>query len=282
MIEPHRRRVRGATLRCAIGLGMLLAAVPALAADVECRVGQQVQGEMGGGKPAQLAEIGREDPHVGWYRLVWGWNAPNGDWYDPRTWAVHPADGSGDRCVVGAGATRGAAAASAVSSHRSASASTSASASAAASTSPAATSAPPSTANCPRGRRVVDRDGRRGTVEGERRGMCVVSLASGGSESYLRWMLADADGAAAPAGLPAGTYTCSTNGAGFFRITLDGEGGYTDRAGTAGEYERDGDGALSFDGGSLEDTYAQVLGPGKFGLASAPTTQYHTVCNLKR
>ena len=42
------------------------------------------------------------------------------------------------------------------------------------------------------------------------------------------------------------------------------------------------DGMIGFEGGSLDGNHSKVLGAGKFGLASSPTTQFHTVCNLKR
>lgn len=63
----------------------------------KCQVGTKVQGDMGGGKAGTIAEIGTESPHVGWYRIVFDWNAPRGDWYDPRTWQIRIA-GTDSRC----------------------------------------------------------------------------------------------------------------------------------------------------------------------------------------
>lgn len=245
----------------------LLCAAPVLAADVPCGVGQKTVGEMGGGQVGEILEVGTEPPHVGWYRIAFSW-APKGEWYDPRSWDVHP-QGSADRCVAPASAAPATVAAP--------------------DTAPSepeskpATPSDPSTDDCPAGTEVVDRDRRRGTIQGERNGLCVVLLTDGSEHSYLRRMLS-APGAAPPssATLPAGTYVCSTNGAGLFRIGLDGNGGYTDRAGARGDYAIASDGKLGFEGGSLDGYHSKVLGAGKFGLASEPTSQYHTVCNLKR
>jgi hypothetical protein len=218
--------------RCLLLLaGMLCCVSAAQAADVACPVGTRVEGEHGGGI-AEIAETGTEAPHVGWVRLLFSWNAPNGDWYDPRTWVLHPV-GSTDRCIVAAPAGVAAAPAPA------AAAAAAAAPVLAPATAPAASTAPTAT-------------------------------------------VAPANVAPAPAGLAAGTYVCSTNGAGFFRITIDGEGEYTDRAGDDGDYELAAEGTLSFTSGSLEDMHARALGPGKFGLASTPTRSFHTVCNLKR
>lgn len=245
----------------------LFAAAPAFAADVPCGVGQKTQGEMAGGQVGEILEVGSEPPHVGWYRIAFSW-APKGEWFDPRTWDVHP-HGSSDRCIVPASASSATVAAP--------------------DTAPSepeskpSTPSDPSTDDCPAGKEVVDRQRRRGTIQGERNGLCVVRLADGSEDSYLRWMLSDPDAApASSAGLPAGSYVCSTDGAGIFRIALDGNGGYTDRAGAKGDYAIAADGMLGFEGGSLDGYHSKVLGPGKFGLASEPTTQFYTVCNLKR
>lgn len=40
-------------------------------------------------------------------------------------------------------------------------------------------------------------------------------------------------------------------------------------------------GAITFSSGSLEGTFSKRLGPGKFGLSSAPTRQCYAVCNRK-
>ncbi|HXG64358.1 MAG TPA: hypothetical protein VNO70_04575 [Blastocatellia bacterium] len=68
-----------------------------IAQQQECGVGTQVQGNMGGGAKGTIAEIGTEPPHVGWYRIVFNWNAPKGDWYDPKTWEIRIA-GTNIRC----------------------------------------------------------------------------------------------------------------------------------------------------------------------------------------
>jgi hypothetical protein len=244
----------------------LMCAAPAFGADVTCGVGQKIEGGMGGGQVGEILEVGSEPPHLGWYRIAFTW-APQGEWYDPRSWKVHP-QGSRERCVAPASAEPATVAAP--------------------DTAPSepeskpSTPSDPSTDACPAGTEVVDRERRRGTVQGERDGMCVVRLVDGSEHSYLRWMLSAADAAPASAPLPAGTYVCSTNGAGIFRIALNGKGGYIDRAGTRGDYAIASDGRLGFEGGSLDGYPSKVLGAGKFGLASEATTRFHTVCNLKR
>jgi hypothetical protein len=83
--------------------------------------------------------------------------------------------------------------------------------------------------------------------------------------------------------LDTGTYTCSAPGAGFFRIELRDGSTYVDRAGKSGSYSFDAaSGRIAFSSGSLEGQFSKLLKPGKFGLASSPTGQFYTVCNLKR
>jgi hypothetical protein len=82
--------------------------------------------------------------------------------------------------------------------------------------------------------------------------------------------------------LEAGNYSCSLGAAGTFPIAIAGDGTYRDRAGESGDWSYDAaSGAITFSSGSLEGTYSKKLGPGKFGLSSAPTKQFHAVCNLK-
>ena len=80
------------SLACALALGASVAG----AATVNCGVGDRVAGEFGGGEIGTIAEIGRQSPHVGAYRIVFSWS-PRGEWYHPNTWDVHP-EGSADRC----------------------------------------------------------------------------------------------------------------------------------------------------------------------------------------
>lgn len=247
---------------------VLLAPGAVLAADVTCGIGTRVVGEMGGGQTGEIAEIGREAPYVGAYRIVFGWNAPKGDWYNPGTWDIHP-EGTDDRCVVGADSTAAPAQA----------------AQQAVAPTAAAAAPPPVTSSeqCPAGRAVVDRQQLRGKVLGENNGMCVVRLADGSTRSYLAWMLEDAGAApAATQGLPAGTYDCSASAAGTFPVELLDEGTYRDRAGTRGRYALAEDGVLTFDSGSLAGHHARVLGAGKFGLSAQPTSVFYTVCNRRR
>lgn len=80
-----------------------------------------------------------------------------------------------------------------------------------------------------------------------------------------------------------GTYTCSAPGAGFFRIEIRDGSQYVDRAGKSGSYSFDAaSGRITFSSGSLSGQHSKLLKPGKFGLASSPTGQFYTVCNLKR
>ncbi|HWT15723.1 MAG TPA: hypothetical protein VN581_08075 [Patescibacteria group bacterium] len=244
------------------------------AGNVPCDVGARVQGEFGGGEVGTIAEIGTQSPHVGAFRITFAWS-PRGEWYHPDTWDVHPA-GSRDRCVV---AAAGSGAATAVAREGSAP-----------SRSPneAATSAAnngTSTARCRAGDVVVDRQNRKGTVLGEDNGMCKVRLAGGEVRSYLHWMLSApaVAGAGTAAGLASGRYTCSADGAGFFRIDIGAGGTYANADGQRGSYVFDAATTkISFPSGSLAGYHAKLLGPGKFGLSERPTTMYYTVCNLQR
>lgn len=255
------------------GLGVLVS--PAHAVD--CGVGDQVQGDMGGGAKGTIAEIGTQPPHVGWYRIVFEWNKPRGDWYQPSQWEVRPV-GSDSRCGVGA-PTRAAPMQDNAAPVRKPPAPIR-------DQPPPATPDPrlPSTERCRSGARVVDRQERAGVVLGENNGSCLVRLDDGSSKNYLAWMLSPEGAASAPVqGLAPGRYTCSADGAGQFAITIAGGGSYSDRAGKPGRYRLDAaTGNISFDSGSLAGQHSKLLGPGKFGLSSAPTKMYYAVCNLKR
>jgi hypothetical protein len=69
----------------------LLFSTPVLACDLGSKV------TLKGGSTGTLAEVGTESPHVGWYRITFGWS-PGGEWYDPRTWEVY-AEGTTKRCL---------------------------------------------------------------------------------------------------------------------------------------------------------------------------------------
>lgn len=84
-----KRKVR--ILIAAIFVTLFIAVPQAAAQNGKCQAGTKVQGDMGGGKVGTIAEIGTESPHVGWYRIVFDWNAPAGDWYDPKTWRIRIA-----------------------------------------------------------------------------------------------------------------------------------------------------------------------------------------------
>jgi hypothetical protein len=253
-----------------------LVAMPALAADVPCAVGTQVEGEMGTGA---VAEIGTQPPHVGWVRITHSWS-PKGEWYDWRIWDVHPS-GTKDRCVApGATGPQPAGEPASFGMPVRDDDDPPAAAQAPAASTPRTTS----TDRCPAGRAVVDRQQRAGNVLGEANGMCVVRLADGTTRSYLDWMLAapgEADAGTGGSGLELGDYSCSLGAAGTFPITI-GNGSYRDRAGKSGAWSYDAaGGAITFSSGSLQGTYSKKLGPGKFGLSSAPTKQFYAVCNRK-
>lgn len=239
------------------------------AATVSCGVGDRVEGEFGGGEIGTIAEIGTEAPHVGSYRITFGWS-PKGEWYHPNTWDVHP-QGSADRCQPPGAAAAGSTPAVAASNDDD--------------SPPAVAAALPAgiepSDDCRPGTRVTDRQQRAGEVRGELNGMCVVALDDGGSRSYLAWMLSPAtQGADASAGkLSAGRYVCSTAGAGHFDIHIVDGSTYADRAGKRGSYTLVGD-RIEFQSGSLADYHSRLLGDGKFGLASEPVQTFYVVCNL--
>lgn len=69
----------------------------ARAQEQGCGVGTQVQFEDGARGVGTIKEIGTKSPHVGWYRLVFSWNGPNGDWYSPKNWGMFIA-GTKTKC----------------------------------------------------------------------------------------------------------------------------------------------------------------------------------------
>lgn len=68
----------------------------ALAQD-PCGVSTRVEFEDGGRGIGTIAEVGTKPPHVGWYRIVFSWNGPNGDWYSPKDWGMFVA-GTKNKC----------------------------------------------------------------------------------------------------------------------------------------------------------------------------------------
>lgn len=243
-------------------IAMSVLAGNAGAATMPCAVGWRVYTELSS-KIGTIEEIGTEAPHVGWYRISYDW-APAGEWYSPAIVDIFP-EATQDRCQPpGESSAKPQPAAAA----------------------PASDASPvpsglPSTSTCPAGRRVVDRERRAGTVRGERNGMCVVELDSGGGRNYLAWMLQAEGGApAAGGGLAPGRYACSAGAAGTFPVEIVDGGSYIDRAGTRGSYSLDGD-SIDFASGSLAGYYARVLGAGKFGLSSEAARSFSVVCNRK-
>ncbi|HJU62773.1 MAG TPA: hypothetical protein VJ864_12070 [Candidatus Binatia bacterium] len=59
-----------------------------VAQEQGCGVGTRVEFEDGARGVGTIKEIGTESPHVGWYRIVFSWNSPNGDWYSPKNWGI--------------------------------------------------------------------------------------------------------------------------------------------------------------------------------------------------
>ncbi|MCK6685492.1 MAG: hypothetical protein L6R30_24090 [Thermoanaerobaculia bacterium] len=79
---------------------LLLYPVPRALAQDLCGVATRVEFEDGGRGIGTIAEIGAKPPHVGWYRIVFSWNGPNGDWYSPKDWGMFVA-GTKNRCGPG-------------------------------------------------------------------------------------------------------------------------------------------------------------------------------------
>lgn len=69
----------------------------------ECGVGTRVEFEDGARGVGVIKEVGSASPHVGWYRIVFNWNAPNGDWYSPKSWDIFIA-GTKTKCAQQAAA----------------------------------------------------------------------------------------------------------------------------------------------------------------------------------
>lgn len=224
-VSPLRPRARAA-LGMIAAAGLVGASTPVFAQTVTCGVGERVESD-NANTPGTIVEVGTERPHVGWYRVVYEWNKPNGDWYDPRLWPFRPV-GSRSRCTApGSGGAQ---------------------------------------AESPK----------RGTAP--TRPATPAPSAPGGRKTPT-----PETPPARPSTLDAGTYTCSAPGAGFFRIEIRDGSQYTDRAGKTGSYSFDAaSGRITFSSGSLAGQYSKLLKPGKFGLASSPTGQYYTVCNLRR
>lgn len=243
-------------------IALAVLASSAQAATMPCGVGWRVYTELSS-KIGTIEEIGTEAPHVGWFRISYDW-APAGEWYSPAIVDIFP-EATQDRCQPpGASAAQPQPAAAAPASNAS-----------------PVSSGLASTQTCPGGRRVVDREHRAGTVRGERNGMCVVELDSGGGRSYLAWMLEPEGGKPAAGGsLTPGRYACSAGAAGTFPVEIVDGSSYVDRAGTRGSYSLDGDG-IDFASGSLTGYYARVLGNGKFGLSSKAARSFSVVCNRK-
>jgi len=69
-----------------------------------CAVGTRVAFEDGTRGVGTINEVGTKSPHVGWYRIVFNWNGPNGDWYSPKDWGIFIA---GTKTKCGLESTRG-------------------------------------------------------------------------------------------------------------------------------------------------------------------------------
>ena len=255
-----------------VALASAVAAQQAIAADVPCGVGTQVQGEFGGGEVGTIAEIGSVAPHVGWYRITFRWS-PDGEWFHPGTWKIEPS-ASDDRCIV---PTAGSSTAGSPTKGSGAAPVT------AAGVDPSVLVGVVSSDRCRSGAAVVDRQQRSGSVLGEANGMCKVRLADGEVRSYLAWMLA-ASGAAAGGAtdLAPGSYTCSADGAGIFRVEIRDGGNYVNSSGGRGRYAFDAaTSMIKFSSGSLSGYHSKLLGSGSFGLSEDSTTMFYTVCNLQ-
>lgn len=161
--------------------------------------------------------------------------------------------------------------------------------------------------DCVAGLRVIDRDGRRGTVSGANGSTCKVKRDDTGKDDYyIFWMLRTADGkgggtaqakgarsdAPAPAGrsggpLPIGLYPChslvgTTLNYAFIDIRIDGPDRYRDKQGAAGRYALNDDGRIVFESGPLAKANAKLLPGPRIGLNMDGGSFYNTSCSLKK
>ena len=161
--------------------------------------------------------------------------------------------------------------------------------------------------DCVAGLRVIDREGRSGTVSGANGSTCKVKRDDTGKDDYyIFWMLRTADGkggspaqvkagksaAVAPAGrsgnsLPTGLYPCyslagATLNYAFIDIRIDGPDRYRDKQGAAGRYVLKDDGRIVFESGPLAKATAKLLAGPRIGLNMDGGSFYNTSCSLKK
>ncbi len=144
---------------------------------------------------------------------------------------------------------------------------------------------------CTLGTRVVDREGKTGTVIEGGKGSCHVRLDDGSDDRgyYLVWLLSPAgkDGNRPSAGkgeLEEGRYSCSAAAgiAGTFKLTISSSTQYANSSGKTGRYGIDGStGKIVFQSGPFEGQFGKKLGPGKFGISSDEDGFFATTCNLE-
>lgn len=97
-LEHNPASKRMFTLTTAVALGLLVSAgTEAVAQGQGCTVGTRIEFADGGRGVGTILEIGTQSPHLGWYRVVFKWNGPNGDWYSPKDWGIFVA-GTKNKC----------------------------------------------------------------------------------------------------------------------------------------------------------------------------------------
>lgn len=97
-LEHNRASKRIFALTAALVFGsMVSAGTEAIAQEQGCAVGTRIEFEDGGRGIGTIMEIGNQSPHLGWYRVVFKWNGPRGDWYSPKDWGIFVA-GTKSKC----------------------------------------------------------------------------------------------------------------------------------------------------------------------------------------
>jgi hypothetical protein len=145
---------------------------------------------------------------------------------------------------------------------------------------------------CRVGARVVDREGRTGTVSEVLGGGtdCRVQLDDGTKRFYLTWMLAPqgattasaAGGNGGASALETGDYDCAAGPAGTLKLAIRSASEYADRNGATGRYRFDaGSAKIVFESGPWAGNYGARLGPGKIGVSSRPDGFYYATCDRR-
>ncbi|HSW12030.1 MAG TPA: hypothetical protein VLI06_04275 [Solimonas sp.] len=137
--------------------------------------------------------------------------------------------------------------------------------------------------DCVPGVRVVDRNGRAGTITAIDNGMCQVNRDEGTRGGYLVWMLRP-EGAVRQADdtLVPGTYPCHSAGNYLFMDVVIKDGSAYRSGQGGGRYRLEKDGGIVFEGGPLAPARAKVLPGPRIGLNMDGKDFYNTSCSLKK